>query len=89
MTSCAYCGRPATTRIVSNPEEVCVEHAAEFWRGLLVCAAHPMEPCVKYERLCTCRLCEELSACYQRTVAIAVSGRSPARDEHFPVRLAS
>jgi hypothetical protein len=89
MTSCGYCGRPATTKILANPEEVCVEHALEFWRGLLACATHPLEPCVKHEQLCTCRLCEELSASYRRTVAIAVSGQSPERGENFPVRLAS
>jgi hypothetical protein len=89
MTSCAYCERPATTRILSNPEEVCVEHALEFWKGLLVCARRPLEPCVKHERQCGCRLCEELSASYQRTVAIALSGQSPGRGERFPVRLAS
>jgi len=76
-------------KIVSNPEEVCIEHALEFWRGLLVCASHPLELCVKHERLCGCRLCEELSAGYLRTVAIALSGRSPVRAEHYPVRLAS
>jgi hypothetical protein len=89
MTSCAYCGRPATARIVSNPEEVCVEHALEFWTGLLLYARHPLEPCVKHEKLCGCRLCEELSAAYRRTVAIARAGRSPVRAEHYPVRLAS
>jgi hypothetical protein len=76
-------------RIVSNPEGVCVEHGLEFWTGLLVYARHPLEPCVKHERLCGCRLCEELSASYQRTVAIAVSGRSPGCGESFSVRLAS
>ena len=74
---------------MSTPEEVCLEHALEFWTGLLVCAAHPLEPCVKHERLCGCRLCEELSAFYRRTVAIAVCGLSPGRGEDFPVRLAS
>jgi hypothetical protein len=38
MICCAYCGRPATTRIVSHPEEVCYKHALEFWNGLLVYA---------------------------------------------------
>jgi hypothetical protein len=74
---------------VSHPEEVCLEHALEFWTGLLVYARHPLEPCVKHERLCACRLCEELSAGYLRTVAIALSGRSPGPGEHFPIRLAS
>jgi hypothetical protein len=35
MMSCAYCKEPATTKIVSNPETVCLEHAVEFWAGLL------------------------------------------------------
>jgi hypothetical protein len=35
MMSCAFCKEPATTKIVSNPEQVCLEHALEFWSGLL------------------------------------------------------
>lgn len=38
MSCCAYCGRPATMRIVAFPEQVCFEHAMEFWTGLLVYA---------------------------------------------------
>jgi hypothetical protein len=35
MMSCAFCKEPATTKVVSNPEQVCLEHALEFWTGLL------------------------------------------------------
>jgi hypothetical protein len=47
--------------------------------------------CVKEERLCTCRSCEELNAAYLRTVAIAAAGPAPRdRDsDRFQIRLAS
>jgi len=35
MKVCSYCGKPATVRIFSDPEQVCVQHAIEFWTGLL------------------------------------------------------
>ena len=35
MTICSYCKRPATDTIVANPHRVCLEHALEFWTGLL------------------------------------------------------
>ena len=38
---------------MSNPHQVCLEHALEFWTGLLRYAVYPLEPCVKQERMCT------------------------------------
>lgn len=76
-------------KIVSNPEDVCFEHALEFWTGLLVYARDRSDPCVKHERLCTCRSCEELSASHLRAIAIAAAGPSPRDHERFPIRLAS
>jgi hypothetical protein len=76
-------------KIVSNPEQVCFEHALEFWTGLLVYARDRSDPCVKHERVCTCRSCEELSLSYLRAIAIAIAGPSPRDHEHFPIRLAS
>jgi hypothetical protein len=58
---CAYCGQEATMKIVSDPEQVCLEHALEFWTGLMVYARDRSDCCVKHERLCTCRSCEEFS----------------------------
>ena len=89
MTYCAYCAQPATMRIVSNPEEVCLEHALEFWTGLLVYVRDRSAPCVKDERLCTCPACEESSASILRAIAIAAAGPSPREDESFSIRLAS
>ena len=89
MMCCAYCAQPATMKIVSNPEQVCVEHALEFWSGLLVYARDRSAPCVKPERLCTCGSCEESSASYLRAIAIAAAGPSPRDHERFPIRLAS
>ncbi len=76
-------------KIVSNPQEVCFEHALEFWTGLLAYAKDRSDPCVKHERLCTCRSCEELTAFNLRTFAIAAAGSSPGDHERFSIRLAS
>ena len=89
MIFCAYCGQPATMKIVSNPEQVCLEHALEFWTGLLACARDRSTPCVKQERLCDCPSCEESSASYLRAIAIAAAGPSPGEHERFQIRLAS
>ena len=89
MVCCAYCGEPATLRIVSNPEQVCLVHALEFWSGLLVYATDRSEPCVTNEGVCTCRSCQESSASYRRASAIAAAGPPPRDDERFSIRLAS
>jgi hypothetical protein len=74
-------------QIVSNPEQVCLEHGLEFWTGLLVYAKDHSDPCVKHERLCTCRLCEGLRAPDRR--AIAIAGPSSRDEEPVQIRLAS
>ena len=91
MIGCAYCGQQATMKIVSNPEQVCFEHALEFWTGLLDYARKRSNPHVQHEheQLCTCQSCEELSASSLRAIAIAAAGPSPSDDERFPMRLAS
>ena len=89
MVCCAYCGEPATLRIVSNPEQVCLEHALEFWTGLLDYVREHSEPCVKHEGTCTCRSCEELCASYLRASAVAAAGPSPQDHERIQIRLAS
>ena len=89
MPGCPYCGLEATLKIVSNPEHVCLEHALEFWTGLLVYARDRSEPCVKHERVCTCGSCQELSASYRRAVAIAAAGPPPPDRDRLPIRLAS
>ena len=88
MVCCPYCGEQATLKIVSNPEQVCLEHALEFWTGLLDYVRDHSDPCVKYEGVCTCRACEELSAAYLRARATAATGPSPDHDR-FQIRLAS
>jgi hypothetical protein len=89
MSGCAYCGQQATMRIVSYPEQVCFEHALEFWTGLLGYARERSEPCVKHERVCSCWACQERSASYRRALAIAAAGPPPLDQEQSPIRLAS
>ena len=89
MISCAYCGQVATMKIVSIPDKVCLEHAVEFWSGLLVYATDRSEPCVAHEGVCTCRSCQESSASSRRASAIAAAGPPPPDDQRFQIRLAS
>ena len=89
MATCSYCDQPASVTIVSDPQRVCIEHALEFWTGLLAYASLRSATCVKQERLCTCPSCEEWSASQLRSVAIASVGPSPGDHERFPMRLAS
>ena len=86
---CPYCEKRAVLTIVSFPEQVCLEHALEFWTGLLLCAKDPPDPCVKHERLCHCRSCEAVHATSRRAMAIAIAGQPPGDHESFPIRLAS
>ena len=77
-------------KIASYPEQVCFDHALEFWTGLLIYAMDRSEPCVKHERVCTCGVCQERSASYQRALAIAAAGPPPRdRERSVPIRLAS
>ena len=62
-------------QIVSNPERVCLEHALEFWTGLLVYAKDHSDP---YEG----------SRAPERR-AIAAAGPSPRDEDHVQIRLAS
>jgi hypothetical protein len=70
MIRCAYCDRPATMRIVSYPEFVCLEHAVEFWTGLLGYARDRSEPLVEHEGLCSCQSCIDLSVSSRRAAAV-------------------
>jgi hypothetical protein len=76
-------------RIVANPGQVCVEHALEFWTGLLVFARDRSDFCLKHEGSCSCGSCEELRAPVLRAIAISAAGPSPRDDERFSIRLAS
>jgi hypothetical protein len=89
MVCCAYCGEPATLKIVSNPEQVCLEHALQFWNGLLDYARDHSALCVKHEGGCTCRRCEESTTAFLRAQAIAAAGPAPQDDDRFQIRLAS
>jgi hypothetical protein len=73
-------------KIVSNPEQVCFDHAMEFWTGLLVYARDRSAPCVKLESVCACPSCEELGASYLRAIAIKAAGPSPPDHERFQIR---
>jgi hypothetical protein len=76
-------------KILSNPEQVCFEHALEFWAGLLGYGTTCSDRGATHDRSCTCQACEESSPSHLRAVAIAIAGPSPRDHEHFAIRLAS
>ena len=89
MKCCSYCGQKATTRIVPDPQEVCLTHAIEYWRGLLSYGSDWARDCVRFDRLCRCARCEELRMAGLRAAAIALAGQSPADHADFQIRRAS
>jgi hypothetical protein len=89
MTTCSYCKRPATDTIVATPHRVCLEHAIEFWTGLLGYTQGRSGPCVKDQMVCECTACSELAESQMRAFAICSVGPSPGDHEDFPMRLAS
>ena len=89
MTNCSYCHRLATTTIIANPSRVCLEHAVEFWTGLLDYTRVRVEPCVKYEGVCACPACERMEAARVRAFAILSVGPSPGDHVDFQISLAS
>jgi len=89
MTKCTYCPRPATTTIIANPSRVCLEHALEFWTGLLAYTRVRVEPCVKHEGMCGCLMCEGIETARVRAFAIRSVGPSPGDHVDFQIPLAS
>jgi hypothetical protein len=58
---CGYCDQEAVLRIPSIPEQVCHEHAVEYWTALVKCASD--HPASEPERVPSdCWICNGLSA---------------------------
>jgi hypothetical protein len=81
MMYCSYCDDAAVSQIPAYPGQVCLQHAVEFWSGLLAYArqqhSQPSEPIVSHA---TCAVCMELTAERARTsAAIDASGHEPQR----------
>jgi hypothetical protein len=89
MTTCPYCHHPATMTIVATPDHVCVEHALEFWTGLLAYTRGRSAACVKNDEVCDCPLCEEHGAQQRRASAITSVGPSPGDHVEFAMPIAS
>jgi len=89
MTTCSYCQKPATLTIVATPHQVCFDHALEFWTGLLGYTHTRSGPCVKYQQLCSCPLCEELTAAQVRAGALKDMPPSPGDHVGFAMPMAS
>jgi hypothetical protein len=88
MTLCSYCAQPATVSIIANPHRVCLEHATEFWTGLLD-YTRERSGCVKDHTLCECRGCEDHASGRERSLAISSVGPSPGDHVDFAIALAS
>ena len=77
-TYCSYCDEQAVSEIPANPGAVCLEHALEFWTGLLTYVrAQQSEPSEPLASHATCAVCKELSASRVQTIA-AVEAAGPA-----------
>jgi hypothetical protein len=75
--------------IISNPGRVCVDHAVEFWTGVLAYSHARTGVCVKETEVCACPLCEEMAAEHERAAALSAATRSPGDHEDFGIQLAS
>jgi hypothetical protein len=60
-------------KIVSYPEFVCLDHAVEFWTGLLEYAKDRSEPAATHDPVCACELCVDLSESQRRAAAVAAA----------------
>jgi hypothetical protein len=89
MTKCSYCGRPATASIIANPHRVCLEHATEFWTGLLAYTRGRSGPCVKADTVCACAACADAETSRVRSSAISSAGPSPGDHVDFQIAIAS
>jgi hypothetical protein len=90
MTHCSYCEEWAVINIPANPAPVCLDHALEFWTGLLTYAREHAEPSGPLQTHAACEVCRELSAATARVMAAADAASSrPPRPAPAPLRLAS
>ena len=89
MTTCPYCQQPATMTILATPDRVCLEHALEFWTGLVGYTRGRSAPCVKHQERCGCPLCEEQHAAQLRAFALKNATPSPGDHVGFAMPIAS
>ena len=91
MAYCAYCDEWAVIDIPATPSPVCLEHAVEFWTGLLTYARERSKHAEPLKTHAACATCKELSAARARAMdAVDAAGRAPAPPAApRPLRLAS
>ena len=91
MAYCSYCDERAVVEIPAIPSSVCLEHAVEFWTGLLIYARERSEHAEPLKTHAACAICTELSAARTRTMAAVDAPRpTPAQPAvHGPLHLAS
>jgi len=91
MAYCSYCDEQAVVDIPAYPSQVCLEHAVEFWTGVLTYARERSEHAKPLKTHATCAICKELSAARIRTMdAVDVAVPAPAQPAATPpLRLAS
>jgi hypothetical protein len=73
MAYCSYCDERAVVDIPAIPSPVCLEHAVEFWTGVLAYARQHAEHAEPMKTHATCAICKELSAARARTIGAAVA----------------
>jgi hypothetical protein len=91
MAYCSYCDERAVIDIPAIPSPVCLEHAVEFWTGVLAYAREHSEHAEPRNTHATCAICKELTAARARTMD-AADAAAPAPSQPAappPLRLAS
>jgi len=80
MTYCSYCDECAVSQIPAHPAQVCLQHAVEFWTGLLTYAREQhSEPSETSASHATCAVCMELTAARNRMMAATDAAGHPAQ----------
>jgi hypothetical protein len=89
MTTCPYCTQPATMNIISNPGRVCVDHAVEFWTGVLAYSHARAGVCIKADQMCACPRCVEMAEDFVNAEALKRASALPGDHEDFGIQIAS
>ena len=75
--------------IISNPGRVCIDHAVEFWTGVLAYSHARAGVCIKADEVCSCPRCLEMAEAFVKQEALKTAKASPGDHEDFRIGLAS
>jgi hypothetical protein len=75
--------------IISTPSRVCVDHAIEFWTGVLGYSHARAGVCIRNEKECTCPRCVEMAEEFAKAAALLRVAPSRADRADFAIGIAS